>query len=362
MPITRPLALLSAVFCQFALGFGSTADAQTPAMVEFFASGKLQKGLPLADLAHEIVVIGRDGWMHSLNPRNPQAKVRRLDERYQPASVTELRNQLRAEFGHSYEVLTTTNFLVVQPKGRGDRWPRLFEQSHRTFIDYMRKRGVNIREGRFPMVAIVFPDERAMYIEFRKLKIDVSRVAGLYSVNSNRVMTHDGGQSAFIAETVRHEAAHQSAFNSGVHSRVNDTPRWITEGIGQMFEPSAMMNRSGTSRLPDRINRDSMSFIKAKFNDRYDVNFSRAVMQLVSDDTMFESQKQVDEAYAVAWSMMFYLAERQPKAFAELLNHTAARPPFEEYTRTERVRDFERIVGADTFEFAKRVRAYLQPM
>lgn len=362
MPSHRLFAHLTAVFCLLPVCSGSTAGAQSPAMVEFFASGKLQKGLPLADLAHELIVMGRDGWMHSVNPRNPNAQVRKLDERYQPASVTEIRNQLRAEFGYGFEVVSTRNFLVVQPKGRGDRWPKLFEQSHRSFTDYMRKRGVNTREGRFPMVAVVFPDERAMYVEFKKLNIDVTRVAGLYSVNSNRVMTHDGGRLATIAATVRHEAAHQSAFNSGVHSRVNDTPRWITEGIGQMFEPAAMTNSRGTARLPDRINRDSLAFIKAKFTDRHDVNFSRAVMQLISDDTMFDNQKQVDEAYAVAWSMMFFLAERQPKEFAKLLNHTASRRPFVEYSRTDRLQEFERIIGIDTFEFAKRVSWFLQSL
>jgi hypothetical protein len=114
--------------------------------------------------------------------------------------------------------------------------------------------------------------------------------------------------------------------------------------------------------LADRKNRDSVSFINATFKDRQDVRFSETVMQLISDDTMFDGNKQVDEAYAVAWSMMFYLAERQPKAFAELLNHTAKRPPFKEYTRTQRVRDFERIVGTDTFDFSKRVSWFLQSM
>ncbi|MEM7316877.1 MAG: DUF1570 domain-containing protein, partial [Planctomycetota bacterium] len=200
------------------------------------------------------------------------------------------------------------------------------------------------------------------YFEFKKLKIDVTRVAGLYSVNSNRVMTHDGGQLSMIAATVRHEAAHQSAFNSGVHSRVNDTPRWITEGIGQMFEPSAMTGSPGSSRLAERINRDSLAYIEAKFTDRHDVKLSQTVMQLISDDTMFEHQKQIDEAYAVSWAMMFYLAERQPKEFAKYLNHTAARRPFVEYNRAERLRDFKRIVGIDTFEFAKRVSWFLQSM
>ena len=192
--------------------------------------------------------LGRDGQLHSLDPR-VRDEVRGVGGSYIPLSPIELRNQLSAEFGRSYEVIATNNFLVVQPKGRGNRWPTMFEQSHRSFTTYMSKRGVTVREGRFPMVAVVFPDQRAMYAEFKKQKIDVSRVAGVYLNHSNRVLTHDGGHTELIAATVRHEAAHQSAFNSGVHSRLNDTPRWITEGIGQMFEPAAMasVSQSGSS-------------------------------------------------------------------------------------------------------------------
>ena len=60
--------------------------------------------------------------------------------------------------------------------------------------------------------------------------------------------------------------------------------------------------------------------------------------------------------------MMFYLAERQTPKFAELLNHTGGRTPFKEYTRAQRIQDFERIVGSDTFDFSKRVSWFLQSM
>jgi hypothetical protein len=362
MPSPRRFAFLSSVTCLFVLCLGLPADAQTPAMVEFFSSGKLRKGLPLVDLAHEMIVVSRDGWMHSLDPREPDTKIRSLEEQFRPATAVEMRNELRAEFGKNFDIVSTNSFLVVQPRGRGNLWPDTFESSHRTFLSYMSRRGVKVRQGRFPMVAIVLPDERAMYMEFKKLGIDMKRVAGLYSGESNRVMTHDGGQLASVAATVRHEAAHQSAFNAGIHSRVNDTPRWITEGVGQMFEPPAMVDAAGATQLVDRINQDSISVINAKRSDRHDVWFSQTVMQLVSDDTMFANQGQVSEAYAVAWAMMFYLAERQTREFADLLNHTAGRTPFKEYTRTQRLQDFERIVGSDTFEFSKRVGWFLQSM
>jgi hypothetical protein len=362
MSFSIAMARSSGIACLLSLAVPAALQAQTPAIVEFHAGGRLQQGLPLVDYAHELIVIGRDGWMHSLDPRKPEAMVRHLEGQYKPASAVEIRDQLRTEFGDAFEVIATQNFLVVQPQGRGDRWPRLFESSHRAFTHYMTKRGVNVRPGRFPMVAVVFPDQQAMYAEFKRLDIDVSRVSGLYSGNSNRVMTHDGGNSAEIAATVRHEAAHQSAFNWGVHSRVNDTPRWISEGVGQMFEPSAMTGTLAGTQLIDRVNLDAMSYIKANYQGRHDARFSEAVMQLVSDDQLFTDSKRIDEAYAVSWAMMFYLAERRPTTFATLLNHIATRPPFREYTRADRLRDFERIVEADTLEFSREVGRFLQSL
>ena len=98
MTTARNVVMLPTACCLLALGFAASAGAQTPGMVEFLSHGKLRKGMLLVDLAHEYVVIGRDGWLHSLDPRSPKMQIRRLDEPYQPASAAELRNQLLAEF------------------------------------------------------------------------------------------------------------------------------------------------------------------------------------------------------------------------------------------------------------------------
>lgn len=354
-----PLVILAALLLFSALARESSG--QTPGLIEFFSAGKKEQGMALVDLSSEMIVLGRDGQMHSLDPIKDDS-IKRVAGTYAPVSVAELRNSLRAEYGRGYEVIATKNFLVVQPTNRGNRWPNLFEKSHRSFTAYMSRRGVNVRKGRFPMVAVVFPDQTAMYSEFKKLKINMSRVAGVYSNDTNRVLTHDGGRIDTIAKTVRHEAAHQSAFNSGIHSRVVDTPKWITEGIGQMFESSAMATTSGNGLLRERANKDSMRVIKTKLSGRNEEKYYQSVVQLIGDDTMFKNDNTIDNAYAVSWSMMFYLAERQPKEFAKMLNHTAKRPPFRKYERVDRIKDFEKITGLEMFEFSKRVRWFIQSL
>ena len=359
MPFAARLVIIAFILL---VSFTGSSSAQSPGLIEFSVSGKTMRGMPLISLSHELVVIGRDGWLHSINPKSPTTQIRTINQPYEPIATPDLRNQLRAEFGKSFEVLSTQNFLIVQPKGRGKRWPDMFERSHRGFIEFMSRRGVKVRKGRFPMVAIVFPDQAAMYAEFKKQEIDVSRVAGIYSNKSNRVMTHDGGHLSWIAATVRHEAAHQSAFNYGVHSRVNDTPKWISEGIGQMFEPEAMTTTSSASQRRQRANDDSLRVIAANFPGRENPDFHRAVLSLVSGDQLFDDPNTIGRAYAVSWAMMFYLAERKPQAFANILNHTASRPPFATYDRLYRITDLEKSVGMSTDEFSKQVRWFIESL
>ena len=340
----------------------SPSDAAAPRLVEFHVGGRVRRGLRLITIGNESVIIGRDGWLHSLDPADAGNSIAAVKGQYSPISAAQMRNQLRDEFGNRFEVVATKHFLVVQPDGRGPRWPDMFEQSHRSFLQYMRQRGVRIRQGRFPMVAVVFADSQSMYAELDRLGIDVSRIAGIYANNSNRVMTHDAGHLSLTSATVRHEAAHQSAFNSGVHSRINETPSWMTEGIGQMFEPAAMSDGRTGSQIHDRVNHDSLDTIQKAYRDRSEPAFAETVRTLIRSDAMFADSAQVDRAYAVSWAMMFYLAEREPDAFSQLLNFTATRPPFQKYEPAEKIADFERIVGCDALEFSQRVAWFLRSL
>ncbi|MEM6779452.1 MAG: DUF1570 domain-containing protein [Planctomycetota bacterium] len=342
--------------------FSRSTVSRGPSTVDILVDRRWRTGLHLLDSQTESLVMGRDGVLHTVSLDRRESHMRVSERPFKAASAAEMRNQLRVEFGSGFEVVATQNFLVVQPKSRGRRWPNMFETSHRSFVDYMTRRGVSVRQGRFPMVAVVFPDSHAMYAEFQRLDLDVSRVSGLYANRCNRVMTHDGGQLESIIATVRHEAAHQSAFNTGVHSRVNDTPSWITEGIGQLFEPSAIASGHAGSHVGERVNHDSLNHLESK-GFMQDPDLMRELVQrMILTDQLFDDRSTVHTAYSVAWAMMFYLAERDHDAMARMLNFTATRPPFSNYSRQQREIDFRRIVGVDPVVFANRLIKFLETL
>lgn len=319
-------------------------------MVEVQQDEQQLVGLQLVRTAAQMVVLGADGRLHYLDHDRPATQVRRLDSRFAPQSAVAMRGRLQREFGAAMEVQTTTHFLVVQPKGRGPRWPETFERLHRQFTTRMKRIGVNVRKGRFPMVAVVLPDRATLLDELQRQRIPGANLAGVYVVASNRVYTYDAGANEAAAALLRHEAAHQSAYNSNVHSRLVETPKWLSEGLAMLFEPAAVSAGGSAATRQQRMNPDALKSLRRRYGDSTR-SLAADLNRLVGGDEMF-SGAEAEDAYAISWLVVHFLYERKPQSLAAMLNHTAARPPFTAYRSAQRRADFQRIIGRSIEQIA----------
>ncbi len=330
----------------------SQLRAIEPNLVQWKVGKSLQTGVSLARDPSTWLILGTDGQLHYLESAASFRDVRPMVGDFVPDSPLEMRASLMREFGSTFEVIVTKNFLVVQPKGRGNKWPETFESLHQQFTFQLERCNVNVRTGKFKMVAVVLPDRAALHAELDRQNIPSGSIAGIYIANSNRVYTHDNGDAADVLAVLRHEAAHQSAFNSNVHSRLNETPKWLTEGLGMLFESPTIATGRSTTSLSKKSHADALVTLHLRYSDERN-SLAADMVRLIGDDSMFGNAKEIRDAYAISWLMMFYFSEKRPAVYAEYLNHTASRPPFVEYTRDQRLHDFQRLTGSSVERFAE---------
>src|SRR5690606_892049 len=111
-----------------------------------------------------------------------------------------------------------------------------------------------------------------------------------------------------------HEATHQTAFNTALHRRFAQTPTWVIEGLGTLFEPRGVWNSRDYPEQEDRINRERLDYFKAY---RKSGRQPLSLMNLVADDRLFQTNPLA--AYAEAWALTFYLTEKMPQKYGEYL-------------------------------------------
>jgi hypothetical protein len=156
------------------------------------------------------------------------------------------------------------------------------------------------------------------------------------------------------ADTIIHEAAHQTAFNTGVHTRFAESPRWVVEGLGTMFEARGVWQSGTYPQQSDRINRGRLTAWRNYAERR---RATSAIGDIVSSDRPFRSD--ADGAYAEAWALSFFLMETMPKKYIEYLNRTAAAPVFGDYPTSKRLSDFTVSFGTDLQMLDARMRRFL---
>lgn len=324
--------------------------------------GRHIEGRPLHWNRKEVFLLGRDGYLWTVSPRKAE-NFRRVSPSFESLSQRKLRAQLAEEFGGRFDVSGTGTFLVVHPLGGRDQWAQRFEDLYRSMVHYFTARGIKVAKPEFPLVAVVFHTQGEFLQHAREVGlrgID-GTVKGLYSHDSNRILVFDSTQGASSPDSwqddfsvVIHEAAHQTACNTGLHSRFGDTPTWIVEGIGTLFEAPGVYDPHRNRKARDRIN----GYRFEEFSRFLPTRPQGTLEFLVSSDRLFSLNWRV--AYANAWALTFYLSERHPMQLAEYLQLTANRPNFVDYPKARRLADFKKVFGQDLIELDQRMIRYLE--
>jgi hypothetical protein len=316
--------------------------------VDVLLRGTHVEGTPLVWTDGQAALLGRDGRLWSFAPEEAK-QARQVSATFRGYSATELRSMLTRELGKSFEVSATGHYLVAHAPGQKDYWSRRFEDLYRSFAHYFTVRGFKLAEPEFPLVAIVFRNQQDFLRYAQREGANIgSQVLGYYSPASNRVSLFDvGGGKASAddwhrnADTIIHEATHQTAFNTGVHTRFGETPRWLAEGLGTMFEARGVWDSTHHTSRPERLNRGRLDRFKTYVTRRP----NGSLAEFVSSDRIFSDD--VDAAYAEAWALSFFLVETQPQKYSDFLARTARRPAFRAYPAPERLADFTAVFGKD---------------
>jgi len=316
-------------------------------MVELRLDGRQIEGTPLAWSRQRVHMLGRDGWLWEFDP-DRATDYHKTSSRFRPYAPSEFRAELLRDLGKGFEVSGTGHYLVAHPRGQRDKWAGRFEELYRSFVHYFSVRGFKLKKPPLSLIGIVCRNQR----EFAQYSMDngmsvSSGILGYYSAESNRITVydmhdrHDLDDWHRTASVIIHEATHQTAFNTGVHSRYAPPPLWVAEGLATMFEaPGVYDSRHYTSRS-DRVNRARLR----AFRQLEPQHKPAMLASLVSCDALFRQEPAA--AYAEAWALTFFLVETQPGKYMKYLAITARRPPFTEYTSAERVGDFASVFGRD---------------
>jgi hypothetical protein len=356
-------AILCVVFAFYSTGI-KAADRD---FIEVQVDAKTWQGQVLAHNAQDFWFLGRDGKIHRF-PVPSVKKFRSLAPTFRGLSAKDLRSQLRVEFGREYEIVGTGHYLVVAPKGRGKKFAPVFEDVYRTLYGYLSVCGFRLQKPKYPLVAIVFPNQ-AKFIEYAR-RDNVRNSTGLqgyYHPRTNRVAMFDlTGKSpgsrtsnlqkyrtsntvsarvnkranSVMIDIIIHETTHQVAFNVGLHSRIGKTPKWIAEGLATTFEVPAIRERKGRRGSISRANRSRLLRFQNYVKHRHQNN---SLETFIASDALFQTNAL--DAYSQGWALTFFLLETRSRKYANYLKVVAAREPLKQYTSKQRVADFKKAFG-----------------
>jgi len=310
----------------------------------------------------DLLVTRRGGRLTKLKPSDVKRR-KRLSLGFTPVTPRKLREKLQREFGSKYTVSLTSHFVVVHPPGDYQKFAMPFEQLYVRFKAWLATRGMTIDEPEFPLVAVVLRT-RAEFDRMSSKRELGDNVVGYYAHSSNRLITYQTDYAWLdaaanwkeTADTIVHEAVHQTASNCGVHSRVFATPVWVAEGLATTFEADGINNYFAHPEFNDRINWDRLKSLRRLYaSGRADGRLG----SLVTGDALFKSDPET--AYALSWALTFYLSQQQPKNYVAYLAAMQRDEAFSAASGGMRMKYFESAFGSPE-KMEGSIKAFVQSL
>lgn len=306
-----------------------------------------------------LILLRRDGQIVEIN-RKRIVSMRKVSSTFKPYTSLKMQTHLKKIFNDQYEVSRTAHYVVVHPKGKRSQWADPFEKLYNRFTHYFRVNGFELRSPRFPMVVVVFNTQGEFTSLARNVGInDPNQIAGYYSQLSNRIMTFQipGNSNGVLnanRATLIHEALHQFAFNTGIHRRLGQTPRWTSEGLASMFENPGVHNSRRYTSSKARQHKHYLPHLKQMVDNG---SIDGKIGRLLQNNRLFE--RDMSTAYAVSWGLAHYLAETRASSFNRYLQKVSQRKSFVYYSPSDRVRDFKEAFASDLILFESQFKKFI---
>ncbi len=285
-----------------------------------------------------------------------------------PLSRDDMSKGMLAELPQGFRVLSTAHYLIFYDTSQTyAQWcGSLFERLYMAFTNFWTRKGFELREPEFPLVAVVFAD-RAAYLRYSRPELgDAGQsVIGYYSLLSNRMTMYDltGVESqghgrlgtatqinrilsrpdaVQTVSTIVHEATHQIAFNCGLHQRLSDCPRWFSEGIAMYFETPDLRSDKGWRGIGNvNVNRPRLEHFQQQSRERG----TKWLESLIRNDKRFVDPKKALDAYAEAWALTYFLIRQHPKEYVSYLRILSEKKPMLQDGPEQRLDDFRNSFG-----------------
>lgn len=316
-----------------------------------------------------LLLRGRDDVLWAIEPAD-LIERRRDAVPFALLSPEEFERRLLEGLPPGFETHRTTHYVICfnTPREYAAWCGALFERLYMAFTNYWGRRGLQLSEPPLPLPAIVFADASS-YRRYARGELGdlAGSIPGYYSLITNRMTLYDLTGAAAAGPTLRrygsqaqinrilsqpqsertvativHEAAHQIAFNCGLHTRLSDCPLWVSEGIALYFETPDLTSRKGWKSI-GAVNPVHL----AQFREYLGRRPANSLITLLTEDKRFRDPATSRDAYSEAWALTYYLMSRRPKEHVAYIRRLSGKKPLVWDAPQTRLADFREAFGDD---------------